>query len=96
MVAKRPKIAMIGAGSVVFAPASAGGHHVVAELAEPHIAVMDINADRLAVAEKMAQKVAAALGAHPHHRAPHPQAGAGGGGLCDQHHPGGGLPGDQD
>jgi alpha-galactosidase len=65
MVAKRPKIAMIGAGSVVFARHLLGDIMSWPELAEPHIAVMDINADRLAVAEKMAQKVAAALGAHP-------------------------------
>ena len=63
---KGPKIAMVGAGSVVFARHLLGDIMSWPELQEPHIALMDIDADRLAVAERMAKKVAAALGAHPH------------------------------
>ena len=64
-MAKRPKIAMIGAGSVVFAQNLLGDIMSWPEFKEPHIAVMDIDPDRLAVAERMAQKVGQALGAHP-------------------------------
>ena len=64
-MAGRPKIAMIGAGSVVFAQNLLGDIMSWPELQEPHIALMDINPDRLTVAELMAKKVAAAVGAHP-------------------------------
>jgi len=64
-VAKRPTIAMIGAGSVVFARHLLGDIMSWPEFQEPHIALMDIDADRLEVAEAMARKLAAALGAHP-------------------------------
>ncbi len=64
-MANSPKIAMIGAGSVVFARHLLGDIMSWPELQQPHIALMDINEDRLLVAEKMAQKVAAAVGAHP-------------------------------
>ena len=60
-----PKIAMIGAGSVVFARHLLGDIMSWPELQQPHIALMDINAERLLVAEKMAHKVAAAVGATP-------------------------------
>jgi alpha-galactosidase len=62
---KQPKIAMIGAGSVVFAQHLLGDIMSWPEFNEPHIALMDIDADRLAVAKRMAQKLAGALGAHP-------------------------------
>ncbi len=64
-MANTPKIAMIGAGSVVFAQHLLGDIMSWPELNEPHIALMDIDPDRLAVAERMAQKLADALGAHP-------------------------------
>ena len=65
MAKKRPKIAMIGAGSVVFAQHLLGDIMSWPEFKEPHIALMDISSDRLAVAERMAGKLAAALGANP-------------------------------
>lgn len=64
-MAKGPKIAMIGAGSVVFAQHLLGDIMSWPEFKEPHIALMDIDADRLAVAEQMAKKLASALGAEP-------------------------------
>lgn len=64
-MANTPKIAMIGAGSVVFAQHLLGDIMSWPELNEPHLALMDINPDRLAVAERMAHKLADALGAHP-------------------------------
>jgi alpha-galactosidase len=64
-VPDKPKIAMIGAGSVVFARSLLGDIMSWPELKEPHIALMDINPDRLEVAELMAKKVAEALGARP-------------------------------
>jgi alpha-galactosidase len=59
------KIALIGAGSVVFAKNLIGDILGFPELSECHIALMDIDADRLRVAERMTQKVAAAVNAHP-------------------------------
>jgi alpha-galactosidase len=59
------KIALIGAGSVVFAKNLIGDILSFPELADCHIALMDIDADRLHVAERMTRKVAAALNAHP-------------------------------
>jgi alpha-galactosidase len=64
-MANRPKIAMIGAGSVVFARHLLGDIMSWPEFKQPHIALMDINEDRLMVAERMAQKVAAAVEAEP-------------------------------
>jgi alpha-galactosidase len=64
-MAKTPKIAMIGAGSVVFAQHLLGDIMSWPELSEPHIALMDIAPDRLAVAERMAHKLAEALDARP-------------------------------
>jgi alpha-galactosidase len=60
-----PKIALIGAGSVVFAKNLIGDVLGFAELANSHIALMDIDAARLRTAERMTQKVAAALKVHP-------------------------------
>ena len=59
------KIALIGAGSVVFAKNLIGDILAFPELSGCHLALMDIDADRLRVAERMAQKVAAALNATP-------------------------------
>jgi len=64
-VAHSPKIAMIGAGSVVFAQNLLGDIMSWPELQRPHIALMDIDPDRLMVAELMAKKVAEAVGAKP-------------------------------
>ena len=61
----KPKIAMIGAGSVVFTLNLLGDILAFPELAEAEIALMDIDPERLHIAEIMAQKVAASLGAHP-------------------------------
>ena len=59
------KIALIGAGSVVFAKNLIGDILSFPELADCHIALMDIDADRLRVAEHMTLKVVAALKARP-------------------------------
>ena len=61
----KPKIAMIGAGSVVFARSLLGDIMSWPELKRSHIALMDINPERLQVAERMAHKVAAAVEASP-------------------------------
>lgn len=59
------KIALVGAGSVVFAKNLIGDILSFPELADAHIALMDIDAERLHTAERMTQKVAAALKATP-------------------------------
>ena len=59
------KIAFIGAGSVVFTLNLLGDILTFPELAEAEIALMDIDAERLRIAEIMTRKVAAALGTHP-------------------------------
>jgi alpha-galactosidase len=64
-MANSPKIAMIGAGSVVFAQHLLGDIMSWPELKRPHIALMDIDPDRLSVAERMAHKLADALEAKP-------------------------------
>lgn len=60
-----PKIAFIGAGSVVFTKNLLGDILSFPELGESQIALMDIDAERLRVAEAVAQKVARACGARP-------------------------------
>jgi alpha-galactosidase len=60
-----PKVALIGAGSVVFAKNLIGDILLFPELKDAHIALMDIDADRLRTAERMTQKVAAATKATP-------------------------------
>lgn len=60
-----PKIAMIGAGSVVFAKNLLGDILQFPELAESDISLMDIDEDRLQTAERMAHKLAEALNARP-------------------------------
>ena len=64
-----PKIAMIGAGSVVFAKNLLGDILSYPELAGCEIALMDIDPERLRVAEIVARRVAAAVGATPAIRA---------------------------
>src|SRR4051794_27460475 len=60
-----PKITMIGAGSVVFAKNLLGDILSHPELAESEIALMDIDPERLRVAEIVAHRVAEATGARP-------------------------------
>jgi len=63
--ATMPKIAFIGAGSTVFAKNLLGDILSFPELAESHIALMDINDERLQTSGIVANKVAKAVGAHP-------------------------------
>src|SRR5215472_13188725 len=63
--AAQPKIALIGAGSVVFAKNLLGDILLYPELARCHIALMDLDAERLRVAERMTRKLAAAVKADP-------------------------------
>jgi alpha-galactosidase len=56
---------MIGAGSTVFAKNLLGDILSFPELAESHIALMDIDGERLRTSEVVASKVASAVGAHP-------------------------------
>ena len=58
-----PKIAMIGAGSTVFAKNLMGDVLSYPELADSHIALMDIDAERLRTSEIVGQKVREATGA---------------------------------
>ena len=60
-----PKIALIGAGSVVFAKNLLGDILLFPELARSQIALMDIDAARLRTAERMTEKLAAALKVDP-------------------------------
>jgi alpha-galactosidase len=60
-----PKIAFIGAGSVVFTKNLLGDILAFPELANAEIALHDIDAERLATAEAMARFVADRLGAQP-------------------------------
>lgn len=60
-----PKIALIGAGSTVFAKNLLGDILSFPELANSHIALMDIDPERLRVSEIVAHRVAEAVGAHP-------------------------------
>ena len=59
------KIAFVGAGSVVFTKNLLGDILSFPELAGCHIALMDIDGERLRTAERVAQKVGEAVGAHP-------------------------------
>ena len=56
-----PKIALIGAGSTVFAKNLLGDILSFPELAGSHIALMDINDERLATSSVVAHKVAEAV-----------------------------------
>jgi len=60
-----PKITFIGAGSVIFARRLLGDILSFPELGESEIALMDIDPERLEVAEIMARKVGEAVGARP-------------------------------
>ncbi len=60
-----PKISFIGAGSTVFAKNLLGDILSFPELAEAHITLFDIDAERLRTSEIVAQRVAEALGARP-------------------------------
>lgn len=60
-----PKITFIGAGSVVFTLHLLGDILSFPELAEAEIALMDIDPERLRIAETMAKRVAESLNAHP-------------------------------
>jgi len=60
-----PKIVLIGAGSVVFAKNLLGDILLFPELANCHIALVDVDAERLRVAERMTHKLAAALKVEP-------------------------------
>ncbi len=60
-----PKIAFIGAGSTVFAKNLLGDILSFPELAESHIALMDIDPERLRTSEIVAHKVAEFFGAKP-------------------------------
>ncbi len=62
---KSTKITMIGAGSVVFAKNLLGDILSHPELAGSEIALMDIDPERLRVAEIVAHRVAEAVGARP-------------------------------
>ncbi len=59
------KITMIGAGSTVFAKNLLGDILSFPELANSHIALMDIDNERLKTSELVAHKVARAVGAKP-------------------------------
>jgi len=59
------KITLIGAGSTVFAKNLLGDILSFPELANSHIALMDINEERLATSSVVAHKVAEAVGAKP-------------------------------
>src|SRR5512137_2853209 len=60
-----PKIAFIGAGSTVFAKNLLGDILSFPELANSHIALMDIDPERLRTSEIVAHKVAEFFGAKP-------------------------------
>jgi alpha-galactosidase len=60
------KVALIGAGSVVFAKNLLGDILSFPSMSDCEIALMDIDPDRLHTADRVAQKVAAAVGAKPH------------------------------
>jgi alpha-galactosidase len=60
-----PKIAFVGAGSVVFTRNLLGDILAFPELAESEISLHDIDSERLETAELLAQRVAETLGAKP-------------------------------
>ncbi len=68
---KMAKIAFIGAGSVVFAKNLLGDVLLFDELKDCEISLMDIDAERLHAAEKMAHKLAAATMSRPTIKATH-------------------------
>ena len=60
-----PKITFIGAGSTIFARNLLGDILSFPELAESTITLFDIDDERLGTTEKVAKRLAGALGAHP-------------------------------
>ena len=60
-----PKITLIGAGSTVFAKNLLGDILSFPELADAHVALMDIDPERLRVSEIVAHKVGKAVNACP-------------------------------
>ena len=60
-----PKITFIGAGSTVFAKNLLGDILSYPELADSTISLMDIDPERLRTTQVVAERTAAALGAHP-------------------------------
>ncbi|HUR02027.1 MAG TPA: alpha-glucosidase/alpha-galactosidase, partial [Nonomuraea sp.] len=60
-----PKIAFIGAGSVVFTQGLLADLFAFPELTDAHIALHDIDAERLSTAEAAARHIAAERGARP-------------------------------
>lgn len=62
-----PKIALTGAGSVVFTLNLPGDILSFPELAESEIALMDIDVERLRIAEIIARNVAEKLDIHQKH-----------------------------
>ncbi|HMN60195.1 MAG TPA: alpha-glucosidase/alpha-galactosidase, partial [Anaerolinea sp.] len=60
-----PKIAFIGAGSTVFAKNLIGDILSFPELADSTISLMDIDETRLVTTQKVAERIAKSLGAHP-------------------------------
>src|SRR5437762_1627251 len=66
-----PKIAFIGAGSVVFAKNLLGDVLLFDELKDCEIALMDIDPERLRTAEAMARKLAKATNSSPKIAATH-------------------------
>jgi alpha-galactosidase len=65
MTSSRVKIALIGAGSIVFTRNLLGDIRSYAELSDCEIALHDIDEHRLRLAEKVAQRIASRLGAKP-------------------------------
>jgi alpha-galactosidase len=65
MNSRRLKITLIGAGSTVFTRNLLGDILAYPELAHAEIVLHDIDAHRLALSEKVAQRVAGVLGAQP-------------------------------
>lgn len=61
-----PKIAFVGAGSVVFTQGLLADIFAFPELREAHIALHDIDAERLATARAAAEHIAGERGARPH------------------------------
>ena len=60
-----PKVALIGAGSVIFARNMLGDILSFPEFADAEVALMDIDPERLKIAEIMANKVGKALNVRP-------------------------------
>ncbi len=60
-----PKITLIGAGSTVFARNLIGDILSFPELSGSTISLYDIDPERLYTTEKVAHRLASALGAHP-------------------------------